>query len=112
MGNLCIQTTSGGERSVHLDCPNAQTDLGFHILMNARSMQTVSRLPYVGLLHILAFALTIVKSRVPHKYFSFAAIKFYLSTRCRYSDFKIRGCCLKRYNENIVNKAVKDTRLE
>ena len=83
-----------------------QTDLGLHILIKARSMQTAIR-RFIG-----AFVITIFKSRVPHKNFSFEAVKFYLNTKCRYSDFKIRVCCLKLYNENIVNKVVKDARLE
>ena len=50
MGNFCNQLSAGGERSVRLDCPNAQTDLGLDVIIKTRSMQTVSRLPYVGLL--------------------------------------------------------------
>ena len=59
-----------------------------------------------------AFAVTIVKSRVPHKNFSFEAVKLYLYIKYRYSYFKIRVCCLITYNEKILIKSVKDTRHE
>ena len=43
---------------------------------------------------------------------SFDAVKFYLNTKCRYSDSKYMCTCLlsKQYNRNIhvVNKAVKE----
>ena len=39
---------------------------------------------------IAAFAISIAKSRVPHYYFSFEPKKFYLNTKCMFSDIKIR----------------------
>ena len=40
-----------------VDCPNARTDLSLHIFIKARSVQTVSRLPYVGLLELFAIVI-------------------------------------------------------
>ena len=44
------------------------------------------------------------------KNFSFESVKFYLSTKYRYSESQYAFIAYKK--GNIVNKAVKDTRLE
>ena len=55
MGNIYIQTfyRLSAKCRVRLDCPNARTDLSLHVFVYARSVQTVSKLPYVGLLELL-----------------------------------------------------------
>ena len=64
MGNFLSKLSACGERSIRLDCPNAQIDLGLHVLIkHARC-----RLCADGLMQV---CITIVKSCVPHKNFSF-----------------------------------------
>ena len=55
MGNICIQTFCrwSAKCRVRLDCPNARTAL---------SLQTVSRLPYVGLLELLLQSLSLIRT--------------------------------------------------
>ena len=93
---------------VRLDCSNARTDLNLCLFILARSVQTEQT---AICRFIEAFAIIIV----PHRNSSFEAVKFYLNTKCRYSDPKYMYMFIvktKQYNGNIVNKTVKDTRLE
>ena len=67
---------------VRLDCPNARTDLSLHVFflstLGADCKQTaICR--FIG-----AFAIVIVT----HQNSSLEAVKFFLNTKCRYSDSK------------------------
>ena len=68
-------------------------------------MQTVSRLPYVGLLELLSLSLIRTVHLRPLSSIETQNVGILIQNTCK--------CLLsKQCNGNIVNKAVKDTRLE